>query len=477
MKTNSLLPQLVFLFLFLLSVENSIANHAAGGNLYYMHVTGNQYVIRTKLYRDCTGDGPPTSIMVHISSAQCNITDSLTLSSMAYMGDYSFCPNQPSTCQGGTQRGINGWEYEGTYNFPSQCSDWLISTSISGRPAGITTIQHPASTDLYLEARLNNLTGDNSSPQFSNVIFDILSGQQFVTNFGFVDMEGDSLSYSLISARSDANTNVAYVPPYSGTQPFTSIPPITIDPVSGDIIFYTTSVESSILVCQVNEFRNGNLIGSEILDLNINTNYYSFGSPAILYGWDQQQTAFYAGPGMMCLTFFTYDPDVEDTIMLTANVSSMPGATFNVAGDYHPTGTLCWNIDSSDVRIQPYIFLIRLEEEGCPGNSVQIWSFALYVTLDTSVINTGVPQFTSVEEKSIVIPNPFHQQAEIKLSKSFENVETELNIFNTQGKLMISRKENSSSIIISNENLDDGIYFFELRNRNGERSTGRFVVN
>jgi len=472
MKKISLLT---FLLFGLLSCQNVFANHASGGNIRYTHITGNQYLIHATFYRDCVGDPGPSTLTIHIASAQCSIADSVVLTPAGFPVTYSLCPNIPSTCIGGTQRGINAWDYEGMYSFPTQCGDWVLSTIISGRPSAITTIQHPASTDLYLEARLNNSTGDNSSPQFINPVFDILAGQQTVLNFGFIDMDGDSLSYSLISARESSNTNVSYIPTYSGTEPFTSIPPVSIDAVTGDIVFNAMSVESSVLVCQVNEFRNGDLMGSEMLDLNINTNFYS-NSPSVLYGWDLWQTAFYAGPGMMCLNFFSDDPDVDDTLTMLGNVASMPGATFIVAGDYHPTGTLCWNVDSSDVRPQPYTFSVRLDDNACPGPGVQIWSFVLFVTLDTTLINTGVPSFSSAEENNFVVPNPFNQQAEIILSKSFANVETEFQLYDAMGNLIEDKNVNAASIQISGEKLQKGIYFFELSNGSGKISTGKFIL-
>jgi hypothetical protein len=154
---------------FSMGTERTYASHAAGGNLTYCHDSSNVYTINFTLYRDCFGIAAPSSVTVQITSISCNLSFSLTLFPIAGTGQEIThpCTGTFSTCQGGQEPGIQKWEYESTYQFPAQCSDWTISTAISARNAAITTIVNPGGDDLFIDAHLDNSSVDNCSPQFS----------------------------------------------------------------------------------------------------------------------------------------------------------------------------------------------------------------------------------------------------------------------------------------------------------------------
>ena len=88
----------------------------------------------------------------------------------------------------------------------------------------------------------------------------------------------------------------------------------------------------------------------------------------------------------------------------------------------------------------------------------------------------GTPEINEGEEKIIVVPNPFHLQAELFFSKSFTNTESQFTMIDAFGRIVMKRNVKASSIIITNENMPSGIYFFELKNAIGKRSTGKFIV-
>jgi uncharacterized repeat protein (TIGR01451 family) len=379
---------LIFLSI-LFSTRNVSATHAAGGNITYQHISGNCYSIRLTFYRDCLGIPVTLPIIVSISSAACSQNTTLALDPIAGTGQEITvpCPGHSTTCTGGNEPGIQKWEFESQYCFPAQCADWLISIAVSARNSAITTLQNPGSNDIYIEARLNNLNGDNNSPQFSidPSVFMCL-GQDLIFNNGMVDPDGDSLAYSLIPARTDANTNVTYIAPYNGSQPLTSVPLMTFDTQTGDLFVHPVTPEVGVIAYQIMDFRNGVLMGSVMRDMIVYTIPCSNLPPFLTGVNGTSLSTFYVLPGSaFCFNVFSYDPDITDTLTMSWN-NGIPPASFTIAGQPHPTGVFCWAPDSADVRAQPYSFTVNLTDNKCPSEGIAAYTYSIIVTLDSSLV-------------------------------------------------------------------------------------------
>jgi hypothetical protein len=265
----------IFIFTFSFSIsEKAYATHASGGEITYTHLNGNCYAIRLTFFRDCIGINIVQPIIVNIASGSCAQSTTLQLDPVPGTGQEIThpCPGHISTCSGGNEPGIQKWEFESQYCFPGQCADWVISIAISARNAAITTLQNPGADDIYIEAKLNNLNGDNNSPQLTidPKIF-LCIGQDLTIDHGIIDPDGDSLVCSIIAARTDQNTPVVYNLGYSSIQPLSSQTAITMDPNSGDLFIHPINQEVGVIVFQVDEYRNGNLIGSVMQDLCVYT--------------------------------------------------------------------------------------------------------------------------------------------------------------------------------------------------------------
>ena len=70
---------LIVIIAIILSSLNSIASHNAGGEISYTHLTGNEYLIRCTIYRDCFGIPAPTAITVTVESATCSFNQNITI--------------------------------------------------------------------------------------------------------------------------------------------------------------------------------------------------------------------------------------------------------------------------------------------------------------------------------------------------------------------------------------------------------------
>ena len=382
-KANLLKLFFIAAFCLVLGTERSSASHAAGGNLTYTHLTGNQYLVHFTYYRDCFGIPAPTSITVYIESFSCGIaTQTFNAPEIGIGVEITYpCAQAQTTCNGGQAPGIERHDYEVTIALPGQCPDWRIWVTDCCRNQAITTLNGAAGLGIYIEARLNNTLSDNSSPQFNiDPILFVCTGASFAFNNGAIDAEGDSLVYSFIAPRTDANTNCAYNPGYSVLNPISSSPSVAIDPNTGDVSMFPTALEVGVMVVLITEWRNGELIGSVMRDIQIYTVACQNTAPDV-GGIDNTgtfTTASCAG-ALICFDIPSSDPDAGDTLTMTYSGAGIPNATFNSTGVPFPTGHFCWQTTAADARTQPYTFFITIRDNNCPSNGVQIYSFNITV--------------------------------------------------------------------------------------------------
>lgn len=377
-----------------LGAQRSYASHAAGGNLTYCHDSANVYTLNFTLYRDCFGIAAPPSITVNVSSISCGMSFSVVLTPIPGTGQEIThpCTGTFSTCQGGQEPGIQKWEYAANYNFPAQCADWTISTAVSARNAAITTIQNPGQDDLYIDAHLDNSSVDNCSPHFTNdpIVF-VCIGQPFVFNNGAVDDDGDSLVYSFITPRIAANQDVQYVNGYSVANPISSNPAVSIDPVTGDIVFNATAPEVGVIAVLIQEYRNGVLIGTVMRDIQIYTVPCSNSLPTLtgINGTADFSLVACAGSNI-CFDIMSADSDAVQILTMTWN-NGIPPAGFSVdSTTSRPVGHFCWNTQPSDARPQPYTFTVTIRDNNCPSTGAQVYSYSITLGSLTAV-TTSTP--------------------------------------------------------------------------------------
>ncbi|MEO8086413.1 MAG: T9SS type A sorting domain-containing protein, partial [Bacteroidota bacterium] len=374
---------LIAAFTLVMGVERSSASHGAGGNLTYTHLQGNQYLVHFTYYRDCFGIPAPTSVIVYIESNACGIAmQQFNAPEIGVGVEITYpCSTSQTTCNNGQAPGIQRHDYEVTIALPGQCPDWRIWVTDCCRNAAITTLNGAAGLGVYIEARLNNSVTDNSSPQFAiDPILFVCTGANFAFNNGAIDQEGDSLVYSFIAPRTDANTNCAYNPGYSVLNPISSSPSVAIDPVTGDVSMFPTSIEVGVMVVLIYEYRNGDLIGSVMRDIQIYTVACSNTAPSVggIDNTGNFTIASCAG-ATICFDVPSSDPDAGDTLTMTYNGVGIPNATWSTTGVQFPTGHFCWTTTAADARTAPYTFFITIRDNNCPSNGVQIYSFNITV--------------------------------------------------------------------------------------------------
>ena len=278
--------------LYFIGISIAWATHWMGMDVYYQCIGQDTYRIWITWYKDCSGssaclpDNPP-------NCGTCNCMDinfKLFPSGCAApvpLGPWvavateeeitPICPTAQTTCTNpsapikGVQRGVYFRDYY--FGNSPRCDSVIIELYSFTRNGGIINIQNSSSVDLYSGVTKIDLTvGCNSSPVFSELpVPYVCLNQPFVFNQGATDIDGDSLSYSLgpcwdysdVPGQFPNGTPVIvpYQPPYSATNPMASNPPLSVDPITGDISMFPTQIQKATLCIYVTEWRNGVPIG------------------------------------------------------------------------------------------------------------------------------------------------------------------------------------------------------------------------
>lgn len=237
------------------------ASHILGGQITYRCLQSTYFEISLDLYRDCNGIALPTSLF--LSYQDSCISQSLTLQQFS-ITDVSpvFWSNQ-SSCNGGTGIGVEKVTYRGYITFLPSCGPINLFYSTCCRSNAITNLNNGGNTSFYLESTIEDPQLCNSSPTFNNT--PIIMGcvnQQLSYNMMSSDLDGDSLHFSLIDCQQNDSMNVTYNALYSGTAFLGSGSPVTIDPNTGQITVTPTQLEMAVVCVAIDEYRNGNYIGT-----------------------------------------------------------------------------------------------------------------------------------------------------------------------------------------------------------------------
>lgn len=359
------------------------ASHAQATDITYQCLGNNQYQVTVAFYRDCAGANAPNTITLNVSSQSCNQNFNVTLTKVPGTGIQitQVCNQLTTTCNGGTYPGVQEFKYTAVVTLPLPCADWTFSYSLCCRNNAINTIVNPGGQNIYVSALVNTLDFTcNNSPQFSNppLAFPCV-GQTTCFNHGAVDPDNDSLYYSLVAPQTGANTTVTYINPYTAQQPLPSNPPVTINPVTGDICMSPTMQIVTVTAVRIEEWKDGKLKGRIQRDIQIRSINCNNTLPTLLGidGSGQFTDTVCAGVNNT-FQIPSFDPDANQVVTMTWN-NGISGATFTVNNNNNPTGTFSWTPSYNQISNQPYCFTVTVQDNACPFNGVQTFSFCLYV--------------------------------------------------------------------------------------------------
>ncbi len=364
----------------------SMGSHAMGGDLTYVCNGNGLYTFTFSFYRDCSGIPASTtySVVIQNNCGFPNNTVPLVPVPNTPTQISPVCLTDTSTCDGGVYTGIQEWVYQGMAIIPGPCNEWIFSVLVNARNNSITTVPTASSSNLFIYSTLNNLdtTTCNNSPTFSNKPIPFACvGQQFCFNHGASDVDGDSLSYELITPRDGylLSDTLTYSPPYSGNQPVLSNPPMSFNPSTGDFCMSPTQPDITVMAVLVKEYRNGILIGSVERDIQITVLACNNNIPSAsgINGTPIFNTSTCIND-TICFWVRSVDPNISDTTFLTWD-GSIPNATFTTTNGQRDSALFCWVPTLSDYRSSPYCFTVTVQDNNCPYVGIQVYSYCITV--------------------------------------------------------------------------------------------------
>jgi hypothetical protein len=352
------------------------ASHIIGGDIAYECVAPGQYLVTLTLYEDCAAAFQNNAAQSINITNNCGYNQNFSLPNTVFQQDVSpYCSVMAgqSTCNGGTLPGTYMHQWSGLVSISSSatCGDFLISYATCCRGA-TTNLQ--ATPGFYYSAVIEANTPCNNSPFVTS---QALGVPYFCVNSAvsyqpqIIDVDGDSLVYSLIAAYDNATTPVTYQAGYSGGAPITGI---NIDPQTGMITFTPSILGSFVVVIEVDEYDAfGNYKGTfrrDVLFRVINCVNNAPQPPVSMTnfsGTALQTGAFEisACPGeSACFDLVFTDADATDVLSLsTAIQTQWPGSTVNVTGSNPLTVNVCAFFGMPDT-LTTVDFMVT--DGGCP---------------------------------------------------------------------------------------------------------------
>lgn len=392
-----------FLLALIFIAKPASATHIYGADLFYTHVSGNTYTVTLVVYGDCSGAafsnliGASASVDVYNGSSLYTTITLLQQSPTNGTEVTPVCASQinNTVCNGGTLPGVKKFTYARNVTLNTTSANWRFrftggmgGTTSAGRSASITNISNSTGSSIMnLEATLNNVNGANSSPTYTTIptpFFCINKPANY--NPGTVDINNDSLAYSLVAGLTPTGT-VTYLTGYSATSPLSaSTGTFSFTNTTGQLAFTPNLVQRSLVVNRVEEYRNGVLVGSSMREMtfvvlsNCNNN-----PPGGSISSNNGGTVINNGLGIRaCQSVgtlnFQINPTDLDNDNITMSVAGLPaGATFTITnnGGSAPTGQFSWNV--SNAPAGAYNFFITYVDNGCPLSSKQTQAYTITV--------------------------------------------------------------------------------------------------
>jgi hypothetical protein len=399
--------RILFLFISILSIPHiSSAQKILGAEITYEYYGGDSFLVSLNAYVFCDANSSS------FSAGELLITPEKSSAFTVYLisdgnGGMNITPVAKNTCTQcnssscSFKYGVQMHRYNAFVKLNSY-TDCNFTFSWHGNNRNIN------GKGIYVEAFLNKCiyqysNGAHNSPYFTSPPL-FLPCKNSCTSWA-VDANSyeyaDSLSFSLVKARSAIDTIYAYPTGYDSVSPMSlstsssSYPcnGFSLDAETGMFTFKPTKEENAVVAIKVIQWskdKNGNykVIGSVMGDLELSVMDCNNNMPTLsgINGSNATLLEFCAGQSK-CFTIHSYDIDtLTDTVAISWD-RAIPGANFDIeAGKQFPKGTFCWTPSNADVRTNPYNFTVTASDNNSPvtGRTKKVFSLKVNSTPEAS---------------------------------------------------------------------------------------------
>ncbi len=377
----------LLLFLFVLLARPTFGSHIMGVDITYECINACTTRIHLKGYRDCTGSNFINNTLTWTGCVAPNSINNW--SPQVNLEVTPICPGYPTACNtpGATINGVQELSWHRDYDVCSvpPCVFTLQWTDCCRNPS-ITSLNNPGSQAIATSGTTINttLTTCNNSPYYTSPpLFYACQGMDYDVHQGAFDVDGDSMAFSLGTCYQNLGTPVVYASGYSQLAPLGPSWNVTIDPTNGMVHLDASpgNLVIGVVCIAIQEYRNGNLIGTMQRDIQIvilpcgaNSNptftaisnltggatavgdhvYLPFPTP---FCFDLGMTDVNSGQN---LRMWWDDNTTTATFADATNGAILDTVNGNTSAP--PTGRFCWTPTTNGT----YSFRIRAEDDFCP---------------------------------------------------------------------------------------------------------------
>lgn len=214
----------IILLLFVILSKNLFPQDLKAGEINVTHITGNQYKAAIVFYYETTTFSNRPSLLL-------NWGDGTVLDTIQWNSFTGGCGDSHTI----TKNFVKIHSYSGDGNYLISCVD-------SFRVNNIYNINNSNVEKLWLQYNLiiNSSFPSNNSSQSLNCLVDEWTGNSWIYNSGAYDVDGDSLSYSVVSPQNLSNY---------------SFPDNTINNLSGDFALPPTAIGNYAICMKIEEWK------------------------------------------------------------------------------------------------------------------------------------------------------------------------------------------------------------------------------
>ncbi|MEO0894813.1 MAG: gliding motility-associated C-terminal domain-containing protein [Bacteroidota bacterium] len=423
----SVIAQLFFMTAWINHVD---ASHVMGADITYECISGDTYRIQLKVYRNCGGATLADKLPLAFSSQSCGAPMQIDSALRTQILDVSpLCASQQqlSNCINPNFPfpGVEEHTYELLITFPQQCTDWVVGWSLCCRDPSVTNSIIPSfsSTRIYIEAGINNtIQNCNTSPNFiSKPVTYICDGQPVQFNSGATEPDGDSLVFELTDPLDgnyvSAPTNVPYVSGFNINYPVATSPvnQFQFNQSSGQFNFVPNGLQKGIVAVRVNEYRDGQLIGYTMRDMQwvvipcLNQSPIIQPPSNISGGVFNNNTFSVCAGDALSFDLTGLDLDPGDSLFVSNNVNvAIPGAAVGPVGASINPLTYTFNWPTTLADTGTYFISFTYEDNGCPTTGRSSVGFNVIVSEGTILPPTDIfycPSITTSINLQASTPN------------------------------------------------------------------------
>jgi gliding motility-associated-like protein len=374
-----LTSRLIIILLLALS-SKAWSTHIVGGEIYYDCLGNYNYRITLKVYRDCLNgqapfDDPAT---IGVFDSQGNLINSLSLN---LPGSTMMPVTQTNPCFGVPQANVCVEEaiYTTVVNLPPIPGGHYLAYQRCCRNGTILNLSNPGSQGATYMAHIPDVVvaSCNSSPRYNNFPpIAVCVGVPLIFDHSATDPDADSLAYELCDPYDGGDQSnpmpvppaappyplVIYNSPYTGQNPMSSNPALSIDPVTGMLTGTPNMLGQWVVGVCVKEYRNGVLLSTNKRDFQFNVVNCQ---PIPVAAVPNPQQDFCIGATVNFTEnstnamFYHWDFGDPSVTIDTSNLES-PSYTFNNYGTYNVMlivnpNTVCVDTGYTSFSVQPLL--------------------------------------------------------------------------------------------------------------------------